>query len=140
MTFAEKVTYGKGSRFDPMLEEKGGWVAGEDPERDEEMVEAVIEDLAHTSNHVHEGHLTPFKEQVGEILPTNLERNSSGFLVRKDAIFFKVDPVEVSACIAFLKDRLLIAKFVGPKPTLQDMERWLQTLNPKIGDSVLTFV
>lgn len=52
-------------RFDPMLEEKGGWIAGEDPKRDEEMAEAVFEVLAEASNHVHEGHLNPFKEQVG---------------------------------------------------------------------------
>ena len=49
VTFAEKVKYGGGLRFDPMLEGKGGWIAGEDPKRDEEMVEAVIEVLAQTS-------------------------------------------------------------------------------------------
>lgn len=107
-TFAKKVKYGGGARFDLMLEEKGGWVAGEDPKQDEEMVEAMI-----------------------EVLPTNLERNFSGLLVRKDAISFKVDPVKVNAHIALRKEHLLIAKFVGTKPTLQDMERWLQTLNQK---------
>ena len=122
-----------------MLEEKGRWVAGEDPKRDEEMAEAVIEVLAQASNQVHEGHFNSFREQVGEILPTNLERNFSGFLVRKEAISFKVDPVKVSARIALLKDQLLIAKFVGPKPTFQDMEKWLQALNQQIGESVLTF-
>ena len=138
-TFAQKVRYGGGGRFDPMLEEKGGWVAGEDPKRDEEMAEAVMEVLAQASDHVHEGHLNPFREQVGEILPTNLERNFSGFLVRKDAISFKVDPVKVSARIDLLKNQLLIAKFVGPKPTFQDMEKWLQALNQQIGESVLSF-
>ena len=112
-----------------MLGEKCGWVVGEDPKHDEDMAEAVIEVLAQASNHVHDGQLNPFKEQVGEILPTNLERNFSGFLVRKDAITFKVDPMKVNARIALLKDQLLIAKFVGPKPTFQDMERWLQALN-----------
>ena len=138
-TFAEKVRFGGGPRFDPMLEEKGGWVVGEDPRRDEEMVEVVIEVLAQASSHVHEGQLNPFREQVGEILPTNLERNFSGFLVRKDAITFKVDPMKVNARIALLKEQLVIAKFVGPKPTFQDMDQWLQALNQKIGDSVLTF-
>ena len=122
-----------------MLEEKGGWVTGEDPKRDEEMAEAVIEVLAQASNHVHEGQLNPFREQVGEILPTNLERNFSDFLVRKDAITFTVDPRKVNARIALLKDQLVIAKFVGPKPTFQDMDRWLQALNQRIGDNVLTF-
>ena len=138
-TFAEKVRSGGGVRFDPMLEEKGGWVTGEDPKRDEEMAEAVIEVLAQASNHVHEGQLNPFREQVGEILPTNLERNFSGFLVRKGAISFKVDPMKMNARIALLKEQLVIAKFVGPKPTFQDMDRWLQALNQRIGDNVLTF-
>ena len=128
-TFAEKVRSGGGIRFDPMLEEKGGWVAGEDPKRDEVMAEAVIEELAQASEHTHEGHFNPFREQYGEILPTNLERNFSGFLVRKDAITFKVDPLKVKERIAFLKDQLLIAKFVGPKPTFQDMDQWLEGLN-----------
>ena len=138
-TFAEKVRSGGGIRFDPMLEEKGGWVAGEDPKRDEVMAEAVIEELAQASEHTHEGHFNPFREQYGEILPTNLERNFSGFLVRKDAITFKVDPLKVKERIAFLKDQLLIAKFVGPKPTFQDMDQWLEGLNQRIGDNVLSF-
>lgn len=41
-TFASKVRFGSGPRFDPMLEEKGGWVAGEGPRHDVEMGEAVI--------------------------------------------------------------------------------------------------
>ena len=61
------------------------------------------------------------------------------FLVRKDAITFKVDPIKMSARIGLLKEQLLIAKFVGPKPSLQDMDRWLQALNQRLGDSVLTF-
>ena len=138
-TFAEKVRIGGGERFDPMLEERGGWVTGEDPKRDEEMAEAVIEELAQASDHGHEGHFNPFREQVGEVLPTNLERNFSGFLVRKDAITFKVDPVKVNARIALLKEQLLIAKFVDPKPTFQDMDQWLQGLNQRIGDNILTF-
>ena len=138
-TFADKVRSGGGVRFVPMLEERGGWVAGEDPKRDEEMVEAVIKLLAQASDHVHEGHFHPFREQVGEVLSTNLERNFSGFLVRKDAITFEVDPMKVSAHIALLKDQLLIAKFVGPKPTLQDMDRWFQALNQRTSDNVLTF-
>ena len=50
---------------------------------DEEMAEAVIEVLAQASDHVHKGHFNPFREQIGEILPTNLERNFSGFFSEK---------------------------------------------------------
>jgi hypothetical protein len=35
--FAAKVRYGGGPRFDPMLEERGGWAAREDPKTDTEM-------------------------------------------------------------------------------------------------------
>lgn len=49
-TFASKVQYGSGPSFDPMLEERGGWVTGEGPKCDVEMMEAVIEVMAEVSN------------------------------------------------------------------------------------------
>jgi hypothetical protein len=121
-----------------MLEERGGWVTGEGPKCDVEMTEAEIEVLAEASIQI-EGHLNPFKEQAGEILLANLERNYSGFLVRKDAVRFKVDSQKLNARIALLKEQLLIAKFVGPKPVPQDMGKWLYALNQKLGDSTLEF-
>ena len=128
------------ARFDPMLEERGGWVAGEGPKVDAVMSDVVIEVLAEASNQISRDLLNPFKEQVGEVLPTNLERNISGFLVRKDVVFFKVDSQKLNARIALLKEQLLIAKFLGPKPTLQDMERWLQALvNQELRGSTLSF-
>ena len=51
----------------------------------------------------------------------------------------KVDPQKLNAHIAILKEQLLIAKFLGPKPPLQDMERWLQSLNQEVGMSHLSF-
>jgi hypothetical protein len=122
-----------------MLEEKGGWVAGEGAKCDAEMTEAVIEVLDEASNQIPKGQLNPFKEQVGEILPANLERNFNGFLVRKDAVTFKVDPQKLNARIAILKEQLLIGKFLGPKPSSQDFGKWLQALNQEIGDSALSF-
>ena len=85
-----------------MLEERGGWVAGEGPKGDAVMSEAVIEVLAEASNQIPGDQLNPFKEQAGEILPGNMERNFSGFLVRKDAITFKVDTGMLNA-LPFLK-------------------------------------
>lgn len=119
-SFAEKVRYGSGLRFDPLLEERGGWIAGEAQKRHMEMADAVIEVMAEASQTIL-GDLNPFKEEYGEILPSNLEKNFSGFLMRKDAIVFKVNMDKLAARIALLKDQLLIAKFVGPKPTSQDM-------------------
>jgi len=66
-----------------MLEERGGWAAGEGPKIDTEMTEAVIEVLAEASKQIQGDRLNPFKEQVGEKLPGNMERNFSGFFSKK---------------------------------------------------------
>lgn len=49
-SLADKVRYGAGTRFDPMMEERGGWIAGEVQPQDAEMLEAVMEVLAE-ANH-----------------------------------------------------------------------------------------
>ena len=139
-SFADKVKNGHMASFDPMLEERGGWVAGEGSKGDVVMSEAVIEVLAEASNQTSRDLLNPFKEQLGKVLPTNLERNFSGYLVRIDVVSFKVDSQKLNARIALLKEQLLIAKFLGPKPTLQDIERWLQALNQELRGSSLSFV
>ena len=138
-TFAYKVRYGGGWRFDPMLEERGGWTSGEAQCHDVDMPDAVIEVLAEANKLTSKGELNPFKQQLGEILPSNMERNFSGFLMRKDAIPFKVNTQKLNARIALLKDQLLIAKFVGTKPQIQDMNKWLQTLNHELGSGSLSF-
>ena len=140
-SFAAKVRYGIGPRFDPLLEEeeKGGWIAGEARAQDVEMADAVIEALAEASQQISERDLNPFKEQIGEIFPSNLERNFSGFLIRKDAITFKVDSGKLCARIESLKAKLLIGKFVGPKPTPQTMRLWLQSLNQDLRGITLSF-
>jgi hypothetical protein len=42
------------------------------------------------------------KEQIGEILPQDVERNFNGFLLRKDAITIIVNSQKLIACIALL--------------------------------------
>lgn len=103
-SFASKVHYGNAPRFDPMLEENGGWIPGKVPKQDVEMEEVVIEGVAEASQQMPGEDLNPFKRQNGEILPTILERSFSGFLVRKDAIKFKVNTEMLLARIALLKD------------------------------------
>lgn len=87
------------------------------------MLEAVIEEMAEASKQIAKDALNPFKKQVGECLLEDVERNFSGFLVRKEAVPFKVNSGKLVARIARLKDQILIAKFVGPKPAPQTMER-----------------
>lgn len=59
-------------------------------------------------------------------------------MVRKDVITFKVDVPKLLARMALLKDQILIAKFVGPRPHPQDMRRWLQALNHEFRGCMLT--
>lgn len=103
------------------------------------MTKANLQGLAKASNHILEGQLNLYKGLVGEVSPTNLERNFSGFLVRNDAITFRVDIQKVKAHIALWNEQLLIAKFVDRTPTLQDMEMWLQALNQELRDNSLSF-
>jgi hypothetical protein len=138
-SFAAKVRYGSGTRFDPMMEEKGGWIAGEAHRRDEEMPDAVIEVLAEANQRLTGEEPNPFKGYHGEVLPPNLDRSCSGFLVRKYALKFKVDTEKVLARIAELKDQLLICKFVGPKPPLHTMRLWIQALNEELRGNTLAF-
>lgn len=99
-TFASKARNGGGPIFDPLMEEKGGWISREAPVLNEVMMEAMIENLAQRSQQKTEGKLNPFRAQPGEILPKDVERNYSGFLVRKNVISFKVDSVKLVNCIA----------------------------------------
>lgn len=115
----KKVRYGNGTRFDPMMEEKGGWIAGDVPKQDEEMhmQNAMIELMAEASQYgPDEADLNPFKAQNGEILSSNVERNYCGFMMKKYPITYKVNSHNLKERIVVLKDQLLIAKFMGSKP------------------------
>ena len=136
-SFAPKVRFGNAQCFDPMMEERGGWIAGEAPRQDTEMEEAVFEGLAEAKQQRARGDPNPFKRHSGEILPTDMERNSSGFLVRKEAIKFHVIMEKLLARIEVLKDQLLIGKFVGPKPSPHAMKQWIQDLNCELRGSTL---
>ena len=136
-SFANKVRFGNAPRFDPMMEEKGGWIAGEAPRNEVAMDEAVIEGLAEASQRNVGGDLNPFKGHSGEILQSNLERSFSGFLVKTKAIQFKVNTEKLLARIKVLKDQLLIGKFVGPKPPQQAIRLWIQALNQEMRGNTL---
>lgn len=94
--------------------EGGGWISGEAPKHNEELTDAVIEVLAEANNQAARDELNPFKEQYGEVLPSNMEKNFCRFLVRKDAITFKVNSQKLIESIVLFKDQMLIAKFIGP--------------------------
>ena len=61
------------------------------------------------------------------------------FLVRRDAIKFKVNSEKLCARIAILKDQILTGKFVGLEPNPHAMRLWIQTLNLELRGSTLDF-
>lgn len=134
----DKVRNGGGTRFDPMLEERGGWITGEAQQNDSDMTEAVIGIMAEASDQIGSEGFNPFKGKIGEVLPSNLERNSNENLVRKDAISFRVNSEKLLARIVVLQDQLLITKFVGPKPPIQAMKLWLRSLDQELRGNTLT--
>lgn len=112
-TFVAKVRFGSGPIFDPLMEEKGGWISREVHVSHEEMMEAVIESMAQDRKQEMKGMLNPFKEHPGEILPKDVEWDYSKFLVRKKMISFKVHSDKLINRIALVKDQILIEKFMG---------------------------
>lgn len=94
--------------------------------------------MAEASDHIGSEGFNPFKRNIGEVLPSNVERNSNGFLVRKDAISFRVNSEKLVARIVVLQDQLSIAKFVGPKPPIQAMKLWLRSLDQELRGDILT--
>ena len=91
-------------------------ISGEAPKHDVEMADAVIEVIAKASQTGFEDDLNPIWAQSGEKLPLDVERNFSGFLVKKEVVTFKIDSQKLLKHIVNLKDQLVITKLVGPKP------------------------
>ena len=138
-SFATKVRYEYTPLYDPMMEEEGFWISRAARRNAVEMEDAVLEGLAEASQQLGGGDLNPFNGYNDEILPSHLERSFSGFLVRKDAIKFKVNTYKLFARIERLKDQILIGKFVGPKSPPRAMRLWIQSLNQELRGSPLSF-
>lgn len=81
---------------------------------DTKMLDVVIGVMAKANQQIKGEELNSFKDKIGEILSSNLERNFSGFFVRKYVILFGVNSQKFLAHIVVLKKHLVIAKFVGP--------------------------
>ena len=58
--------------------------------------------------------------------------------MRKDPITYNVNSHTLKEQIVVLKDQLLIAKFVGPKPPMQDLKLWIQALNKELRGKTLS--
>lgn len=87
------------------------------------MVDTIIEVMEDASQHTFKDGLTMFRAQNGEVLPSNLKRNVSGFLVRKDDVSFKADSRKLFARIALLQDQLVIAQMTWPPRNIVGHDR-----------------
>lgn len=99
------------------------------------MIEVMVETSQHTSKDV----LNPDQAQTNEILPLIVEWTLVVF-GKNNIVMFKVNTHKFFARIVTLKDQLLIAEFVRPKPSPQGMEAWLQTPNQRWEGSRSHFV
>ena len=102
------------SRVDLMMEERGGWIVGEAHKHDTKMLDVVIGVMAKANQQIKGEELNSFKDKIGEIVSSNLERNFSGFFVRKYVILFKVNSQKLLAHIVVLKKTPCYCKVCGP--------------------------
>lgn len=72
------------------------------------MVDAVIKVMAEANQCKYENGLNPFRAQSCAILPLDVQRNFSGFLVRKKVIPFTTNSPKLLMCITLLKDQFVI--------------------------------
>jgi hypothetical protein len=130
-TFVDMVRHGGGAQFNPLFEEKGGWIVWEGPKCVTRMMDALMEPT-------HLGRHQPLQGSSGWEPYIHCRSNFSGFFVRKDHVLFKLNTEKLLACIVTLKDELVIAKFAVPKPSPQALQSWIQTLNRELRGITLT--
>lgn len=82
------------------------------------MTNAVIEVMTEASKQILRDEYNPFEEQIGEVIPSNMEFEWVLFS-EKGGHSFKIYLQNFLAHIALLRDQLLIAKFVVPKPLIR---------------------
>lgn len=78
-SFTTKVGYSNGSRSDPLLEEKGGWIVGEAHGQDADMMEAMIEVVAKANNHTVKLFSTHSRNNTMRLSSWMLRQTSMGF-------------------------------------------------------------
>ena len=83
--------------------------------------------------------INPTKPGEGESLPDGYARNYAGFLIqtRKRRIHVSEDLVAAEA--RFLQDHLIVASFIGGRPSTTGFTKWLSQLNAIIKGGSLTF-
>ena len=72
------------------------------------------------------------KPEVGESLPLGYARNYAGFLIKTNKRWVHVSEELVAAEVRFLQDHLLVASFIGGRPSSAGFSTWLSLLNSEI--------
>lgn len=83
-----------------MLEENGGWISWEAPKHNMEMANVIIEVMAKC---ITEDAFHVFRARIGDILPPNVKRNFTKFLIKNWQSHSKIDSQVLLTCISILE-------------------------------------
>lgn len=95
------------------------------PTMTDEIEEDLIEAITLQSN---EAGIHPTKATDGEQLPEGYTHSYGGFLLRQEPRIVRVDQRLVQREMEFLSRHVLMAFFVGGRPSQHTMPQWLETL------------
>lgn len=74
----------------------------------------------------------PTRASLGEELPDNLYRSSTGFLINKSGVEVKLDKDKVRKEMEFFQKHVVIAYFVGGSPSYLSVLEWIGSLKAEI--------
>ena len=83
--------------------------------------------------------INPTKPRDGESLPTGYARNYAGFLVKTQIKRIHVPEELVAAEERYLQDHLIVASFIGGRPSPSGFNSWLSKLNAGIRGGSISF-
>lgn len=127
--FAEKVRGPAMAQIhrDVLQHHAGTSTSAEELEAD--LVEAITSQNSNATIH-------PTQAAEGEQLPEGYSRSYGGFLLRIDSRIIPVDQRLVRREMEFLSRHVLIAFFVGGRPSHQSLPQWLESLQRQVGGYV----
>ena len=83
--------------------------------------------------------INPTKPEVGESLPAGYARNYAGFLIQTRRRRIHVSEDLVAAEERFLQDHLIVASFIGGRPSAAGFKTWLTQLNSQITGGSISY-
>ena len=84
-------------------------------------------------------YINPTKPSEGESLPKEYAWNYAGFLIKMNKKRIHVSEELVAAEERFLQDHLIVASFIGGRPSPSGFTTWLSKLNLEISRSSISY-